>query len=267
MKVFLNNHIVAASDARLDISDRGLTLGDGLFETIAVRGGQAARLDAHLNWLGGGADVIGLTVPLSDNELAAAVEGVIAANAIVEGVLRLTLTRGPAPRGLLPIGSAQPTLLITGAAQDLKLGKPATAVIALGTRCNELSPLSGIKSTGFLDGILAAREVSTRGADEALLLNTKGDLAEATTANLFLVIDGAAVTPRTEDGALPGVMRADVIKELGAVERTLSPDDLANASEAFLTNALGIKPLVMVDGAPIGDGKPGPVTATAQKII
>lgn len=267
MKVFWGGQLVTASKARVDPADRGLTLGDGLVETIAVRDGRAARLHAHLIRLRDGADIIGLKVPLGDQELGAAFQDVIEANGIGEGVLRLTLTRGPAPRGLLPPAPAQPSLLITGVAQDLTMAKAATAVIATVTRRNEHSPLSGIKTIGFLDAIMAAREASTRGADEALLLNTAGNLAEATVANLFLVIDGGAVTPPVHDGALPGVMRAEVIKALAAAERTLKPADLAIASEAFLTNSLGIKPLVMVDGAPIGDGTPGPVTAKAQTII
>ena len=267
MKVFWGGQLVAASKARVDFVDRGLTLGDGLFETIAVRDGRAARLNAHLIRLRDGADIIGLNVPLGDQELSAALQDVIDANGISEGILRLTLTRGPAPRGLLPPVPAQPSLLITGAAQDEAMAKGVNAVIATVTRRNEHSPLSGIKTIGFLDEILAAREAALRGADEALLLNSSGNLAEATVANLFLVIDGGTVTPPVIDGALPGVMRAEVIKVLAAAERTLKPADLAIASEAFLTNSLGIKPLIMVDGAPIGDGKSGPVTAKAQKIV
>ena len=267
MKVFWGGQLVAASKARVDFVDRGLTLGDGLFETIAVRDGRAARLNAHLIRLRDGADIIGLNVPLGDQELSAALQDVIDANGISEGILRLTLTRGPAPRGLLPPVPAQPSLLITGAAQDETMAKGVNAVIATVTRRNEHSPLSGIKTIGFLDEILAAREAALRGADEALLLNSSGNLAEATVANLFLVIDGGTVTPPVIDGALPGVMRAEVIKVLAAAKRTLKPADLAIASEAFLTNSLGIKPLIMVDGAPIGDGKSGPVTAKAQKIV
>ena len=267
MKVFWGGQLVAASKARVDFVDRGLTLGDGLFETIAVRDGRAARLNAHLIRLRDGADIIGLNVPLGDQELSAALQDVIDANGISEGILRLTLTRGPAPRGLLPPVPVQPSLLITGTAQDETTAKGVNAVIATVTRRNEHSPLSSIKSIGFLDEILAAREAALRGADEALLLNSSGNLAEATVANLFLVIDGGTVTPPVIDGALPGVMRAEVIKVLAAAERTLKPADLAIASEAFLTNSLGIKPLIMVDGAPIGDGKSGPVTAKAQKIV
>ncbi|MCH7864657.1 MAG: aminotransferase class IV family protein [Proteobacteria bacterium] len=263
------------AEARIDPTDRGLTLGDGLFETIAVRGATPARLDAHLARLREGARVIGLDVPLSDPALADALSEVVEANHMVEGSLRLTLTRGPAPRGLAPVDPAAPSLLIMGWPGDLPgdlsgdstAPEPVTAIIATRTRRNEHSPLARIKSLNFLDGILAAREAAEKGADDALLLNTRGTLAEATAANLFLVIDGRAVTPPVDDGALPGVMRADVLRGLGAEENTLGPDDLAHASEAFLTNALGIRALVTVDGAPVGGGGPGPVTAEAQKIV
>ena len=267
MTVYLNSRLVADDEARIDPTDRGLTLGDGLFETIAVRGRRAARTDAHLARLGDGAEVIGLAIPLAGDELKAALQDVIEANAIDEGVLRLTLTRGPAPRGLWSPVPAQPTLLITGACQDLTSQEPVTAVIATTTRRNEHSPLSGIKSTSCLDGILAAREAAKRGANDALLLNGAGNLAEATAANLFVVIDSGAVTPPVDDGAMPGVMRADVFRVLSATERTLGPADLSSASEAFLTNSLGIRPLTAVDREPIGDGNPGPVTAEARKIV
>ena len=267
MLIHLNGALVSAADARVDPADRGLTLGDGLFETIAVRNRKAARTNAHLARLRDGARVLGLGVPYPDRELAGALADVIEANDITEGVLRLTLTRGPGPRGLLPTPPAAPSLLITGSAQALGPGEPATAVIATVTRVNEHSPLSGVKATSNLDNVLAAREAQERDADEALLLNAAGNLAEAATANLFLVMDNNLSTPPVVDGALPGVMRADVIGNLGAAERTLRPADLEAATEAFLTNSLSIRPLVAVDGIAIGDGKPGPVTAKAQKIV
>ncbi len=267
MRVHFNGRLMDATEARVDPTDRGLTLGDGLFETIAVRGAAPARLDAHLARLRDGARVIGLDVPASDQALADALSEVVEANHMVEGSLRLTLTRGPAPRGLVPAGPAAPSLLITGSPGDSTAPDPVTAVIATRTRRNEHSPLARIKSLNFLDGVVAAREAAEKGADDALLLNTRGTLAEATAANLFLVVDGRAVTPPVDDGALPGIMRADVIRDLGAAENTLGPADLAQASEAFLTNALGIRALIAVDGAPVGGGGPGPVTAEAQRIV
>jgi len=270
VKVFLNGRLVAAAGAALDIADRGFTLGDGLYETIAVKGGRPARVEAHLARLRRGTDVIGLSFVETDAALEAALGDVVTANAIEEGVLRLTLSRGPAPRGLLPPDRPAPTLLIVGRAQTLGGRPPAKAVVARETRRNELSPLSRIKTTNCLDAILALKEAAAKGADEALLLNTKGKLAEAAAANLFLVIGGRAVTPPVADGALPGVMRADVLKALGGGERTLEPRDIGEASEAFLTSSLGVRPLVAVDGAPVGtgagSGKPGPVCRESQAV-
>jgi branched-chain amino acid aminotransferase len=267
MMIYLGGQLVAAAEARVDPWDRGLTLGDGLFETIAVRAGRVARLEAHLSRLRDGGDVIGLKVPLGDSALAEAFSEVIEANGIGEGVLKLIVTRGPAPRGLLPPAPVQPTLLIAGISQELAPPEPATAVIATVTRRNEHSPLSRIKSLNALDNVLAAQEAARRNADEVLLLNGAGNLAEAAAANLFLVAGGIVITPPVHDGVLPGVMRADVIKALGVAERSLRPADLTKASEAFLTNSLGIRPLVSVDGVAIGDGQPGPVCKEAQKIV
>lgn len=267
MKVYLNDRLVDAATARIDPADRGLTLGDGLYETIAVRGRRPARVPAHLARLRRGARVVGLAVAEDDAALAAALADVARANGIDEGVLRLTLTRGPAPPGLAPPDAAEPTLLITGRAEKLSPAPTTTAIVATVTRRNALSPLSRIKTTNCLDAVLAHREALERGADDALLRNAAGDLAEATAANLFAVIAGALVTPPLADGALAGVMRADVIDGLGAEERSVSPVDLAGASEAFLTSSLRIRPLVAVDGKPIGSGRPGPVTARAQRLV
>ena len=258
MLIHLNGALVSAADARVDPADRGLTLGDGLFETIRARDGRPLRLAAHCARLRAGADVLDLPVPVSDEALGRALEETLKANAVTDGVLRLALTRGPGPRGLLPPPQPRPTLLIT-AATEASSPSPIRAVIATKTRRNEHSPLSRCKCINYLDNILARLEAAKRGADDALLLNTAGRLAGTTMANLFLVIDGVVVTPPVADGALPGVIRAEVLAAAGAEERSLKPEDLASASEAFITNCLGIRAVVSVDGAPIGDGRPGPV--------
>lgn len=259
MLIHLNGALVSAAEARVDPADRGLALGDGLFETIRVRDGRPLRLAAHCARLRAGADVLDLPVPVSDEALGRALEETLKANAVTDGVLRLTLTRGPGPRGLLPPPRPRPTLLITAAAGEASSPSPIRAVIATTTRRNEHSPLSRCKCINYLDNILARLEAAKRGAEDALLLNTAGRLAGTTMANLFLVIDGAVVTPPVADGALPGVMRGEVLAAAGAEERSLKPEDLARASEAFVTNCLSIRALVSVDGAPIGDGRPGAV--------
>ena len=261
--IHLNGRLLPAADARIDPADRGLTLGDGLFETIRARDGHALRLSRHLARLRAGATVLGLEVPTSDRDLDRCLTETLAANGLGDGVLRLTLTRGPAGRGLVPRSPTSPTLMITASGYDSP-GGPASAIIATVTRRNEHSPLAGCKCLNFLDNILARREAEKRGADEALLLNTAGRLAEASAANLFLVLGAELLTPPLDDGALPGVMRADVMERLGGRVCPLAPADLARASEAFLTNSLGIRPLTRVDGVPLGDGSPGPVTAEAK---
>ena len=261
--IHLNGRLLPAALARIDPADRGLTLGDGLFETLRARDGRLLRLSRHLGRLRAGAAVLGLDVPYSDQELGRHLAETLAANGLGDGALRLTLTRGPAGRGLAPPAGTTPTLMITASGYDADKA-PASAIIATVTRRNEHSPLAGCKCLNFLDNILARQEAEKRGADEALLLNTAGRLAEASAANLFAVIDGELLTPPLGDGALPGVMRADVMERLGGRESPLAPDDLSRASEAFLTNSLGIRPLTRVDGVSLGSGRPGPLTEEAM---
>ncbi|MDA0656989.1 MAG: aminotransferase class IV [Proteobacteria bacterium] len=263
MTSYVNGKLVDDQDAKIPVTDRGFTLGDGLFETMRVKAGRVRRLSAHLKRLRNGARIIKISLPWKDTALETALMDTIATNNLSEGVLRLTLSRGAAARGLLaPMKDTKPTLVIT--VGDLPALIPATAIIACSTRRNEFSPLSRCKSLNFLDSVIARQEAEAAGANEALLLNSKGRLAEATVSNLFLVLDDTTLTPPLSDGALPGIMRATVIKHMACAENFVFPDALHYASEAFLTNSLGIRPLLSVDGKTIGDGKPGTVTQRLQ---
>nr|WP_269152421.1 aminotransferase class IV [Xanthobacter oligotrophicus] len=224
--------------------DRGFTLGDGLFETLRVSDSAVLRLEAHLARLTAGAGVLGLPLPTLD--LAAALAATAAANALTEGVLRLTLSRGTGPRGVLPPAEPTPTLVITAAPLPAP-APPARLVIAQGTRRNDRSPLAQVKSLNYLDNILARQEAARRGADDALLLNTRERVAETSIANVFAVIGGDLVTPPLSEGVLPGIMRAAVLTE-GAGERPLTPEDLGRAEEIFITSALGIRSVAALDG-------------------
>ncbi|WP_029009652.1 aminotransferase class IV [Azospirillum halopraeferens] len=260
MTVWLNGRLMAAAEARIDPADRGFTLGDGLFETLRVAGGRVCHGDRHLARLSAGARVLDLPVPYGPDALAAAMAALIAARGLEDGVLRLTLSRGTGARGVPPPPDPHPTVLITAAPLPPP-GGPMRAVIATVTRRNEHSPLSRLKTLNYLDSVLARQEAARRGADEALLLNTAGRLAESSVANLFVVLEGRTVTPPVADGALPGIRRALLLERGHAEERSLTPDDLARAGEAFLANSLGLRPLVAVDGRPVGNGAPGPVWA------
>jgi len=249
MMVWLNVGLFDMGVARIDPADRGFTLGDGLFETIAVRGGNILRLEAHLARLKQGCDVLQLTYPTTD--FAATIEAVCTANNFTDAAIRLTLTRGCASRGLLPAATAQPTLLIS-AEGWAGSPPPARCVIATVTRRNEHSPLARIKSLNYLDNILARQEAAARGANEAILLNTAGRVAETTISNVFIVKQGRVLTPPVGDGALPGIMRAVVLHAYNGVEATLMIEDLATADGIFLTNSLGIRTVASIDGKATG---------------
>lgn len=260
MKVWLNGTIQEAEQAAIPASDRGFTLGDGLFETIKAVGGHALRLEAHWARLEAGARLLRLPLSLDRAGLENAIAAVLAANGLSDAALRLTISRGPGQRGLLPPDPCTPTVVLSAGPLPPALG-PARVVIAREVRRNAHSPLARIKALSYLDNILARLEAQERGADDALLLNTEGRLAESTIANLFVVLaDGTIVTPPISEGALPGVRRAALLAELGAEERPLPPEALDDAREAFLSNALSIRPLVTVDGRPIADGLPGDLT-------
>ncbi len=266
MKVWLNGGLTEAGVV-VRFDDRGFTLADGLFETLAVRDGEAIWVDAHLRRLRQGCETLALPLAYPNDILREGMAETVAANGIVQGTLRLTVTRGPASRGLLPPETATPTVLMAAETAPLAPPAPARLVIAGGTRRNERSVLSRIKSLNYLDGILALMEARRRGADDAMLLNTAGNLAEATASNLFAVVEGQVLTPPVADGALPGVMRAVVGEFLDADERTLPPDDLTGASEIFLTNSAGIRPVIALDGQSVGTGRPGPVWASLGGLV
>ena len=260
MTIWLNGRLLPAAEARIDPADRGFTLGDGLFETIRIKDGATRHLPRHLDRLAAGAALLRLPLPYDFPALSQAMAALIAATGTKDGVLRLTLSRGTGARGVLPPADARPTAMMT-AAPAAHMTAPAAAVIARGPRRNEHSPLSRLKSLNYLDSILARQEAAERGADEALLLNGAGRLAESSVANLFLSVGGRLLTPPVADGALPGIRRALILERHGAVEAPLTPDDLARADEAILTNSLGLRPLLSVDGGPVGDGSAGPVLA------
>jgi branched-chain amino acid aminotransferase len=258
MQVCLNGELMAAGAARIDPADRGFTLGDGVFETVHVRDRQPRRLAAHFARLRHGLAVLSLAVAWRDEQLADWIADTAAANHLSDAAVRLTISRGPAARGLALPANPSPTLVIT--AGPVPEPNPVSVVIAAATRRNEHSPLARIKSLNYLDNVLAKHEAAAKGVDDALLLNSRGELAGASAANVFALIDGGLTTPRVDDGALPGVARAEAITLARAEERELTPAMLSRASEVFLTNALGVRPVVSIDGRPVGDGEPGLIT-------
>ncbi len=246
MIVWLNGELLPADAARIYPSDRGLMLGDGVFETIRIQGRQPMHLAQHLARLRAGAAVLGIPVNWSYAALAQAILAVTEAAGLANAAARLTLTRGPASRGVLPAGEAHPTVLMTAGPLPAP-ASPGHAIIAASTRRNQASPLSRIKSLNYLDSIIARREAAGRAADDAILLDTRGHLAESTAANLFVVQGETILTPPLADGALPGITRARLLASGLAEERTLLPEGLSGASAAFLTNSLGLRALTRIE--------------------
>ncbi|HWQ27948.1 MAG TPA: aminotransferase class IV [Dehalococcoidia bacterium] len=259
--VYLNGEFLPADRAALAADDRGLLHGRGLFETFRARNGRVLALDRHFERLREGCALLEVPLTLALAELERAVTTLASRVDLGDARMRLTVTAGPE-------GGQPATLLTAGPSTgyDPSLYERGASAVTASVRRNETSPLSRVKSLNCLDNVLARREAVRQGADEALLLNTRGRLAEGALTNLFLLLDGALVTPPVEEGALPGVTRSVVLDLADAIgvrtrEAPLETSDLARADEAFLTNAVaGVLPLTRADGRPIGDGRPGPVT-------
>ncbi len=259
MKICINGIVIEEVAARVDPRDRGFTLSDGVFETIAVKRGKAPKLMAHLGRLRQGLAVLGLPLSAPDLTIANWIGELLSANALSDAAVRLTVSRGVGARGILPPENPTPTVIITTSPLPPP-AEPARVIVAQVTRRNEHSPTSRIKSLAYLDNVLARQEASAAGADDALMLNTAGTLACGSVGNVFALIDGSLLTPPVSDGALPGIARADVIALARAEERTITREMLDRASEVFLTNALGLRPVIAIDGKDVGDGAPGLIT-------
>ncbi len=246
--VWLNGVLLDAGVARIDPADRGFTLGDGVFETIRAAEGVPLHAERHFGRLRVGAATLEIALPFGDDVLFDAFCAVLRENGFfADAALRLTLSRGPAARGVLPVGVGTATVLVSAGPLPAAAG-PARVIVSQRTRRNELSPLARIKSLNYLDGVLARMEAAAAGADDALLLNTRGDLAEASAACVFLRVDGRWVTPRVADGALPGIARGR-LREAGVVlAARVGPDDLARCDAAFLANALGERRVAAIGG-------------------
>lgn len=251
--VWINGVLQPARQAALLPTERGFLLADGLFETMRVADRQVPHLDLHWDRLMQGCTVLGLLSP-DLTVVRQALAAVIHANGVVDGSVRLTWTRGTGPRGLMPSGSERPTLLITAnaSARHSAGGEPGVTPLRLmtctRTRRNEVSPLSRIKTLNYGDNLLARQEAAAAGADDAILLNCVGLVAETSVASLFVRLGGQWLTPRVEDGALPGIRRALALRRGLAVEAPITPTALQTADAMVLTNALSARPVTQYDG-------------------
>lgn len=237
----------------LFLSDRGLLLGDGLFETLLVVDGAPADWDAHMARLALGCAALDLPTP-RDEDVRAAAQAALNAAGLETGraALRITWTAGSGGRGLDRPEPCVPMLFATAARAPGALG-PAR-LMTVTTRRNAGSVASQHKTLSYLDNVLARREATRAGADEAVMLNTEGHVACAAAANLFWISEGRLTTPSLDCGVLAGITRKNVIARaadlgLAVAEVRLGPEVLAKAESIFITNSLtGLRPAMSLDG-------------------
>jgi branched-chain amino acid aminotransferase len=259
MQVWVGDRLWEEAESRISPFDHAILTGDGVFETLKVEGGVPFALRRHLDRLGRSAAGLFLDVPDADVVRTAVVQ-VIAANEVVDGVVRITLTGGPAPLGS-ERGPDGPTLIVaTGPPRGW--GPTAGVAVAPWPR-NERSPLAGLKTVSYAENVVALRWARERGAEEAMLANLAGRLCEGTGTNVFVGVSGRMLTPPLSAGCLAGVTR-ELLLELGvAEEEDLPVDALRRADEAFLTSSTrDVQPIASVDGTPLGTA-PGPMTTKA----
>ena len=270
LKVYLNGELVDKEDAKVSVFDHGLLYGDGVFEGLRSYGGKVFRLKEHLVRLWDSAKAICLEIPMSHDDLADAVNQTVKANGIEDGYIRLIVTRGVGTLGLDPNRCANPQVIIIADYIELyprEFYENGLEIITVSTIRNHPAALNPrIKSLNYLNNILAKIEGAQAGCIEALMLNHQGEVAECTGDNIFLVRNGAVLTPPIDAGILEGITR-DAVIELAQEanypvrEIHLSRHDVYVADECFLTgSAAEVVPVVTVDSRPIGDGKPGPIT-------
>ncbi|MDA1039237.1 MAG: branched-chain-amino-acid transaminase [Planctomycetota bacterium] len=269
--IFMNDRIVPEHEARVSVFDHGLLYGDGVFEGLRSYSGRVFRLDAHLDRLWASAKAICLTIPLSKEVVAQAVNDTLAANNLVDGYVRLIVTRGVGSLGLDPNRTRDPQVIViadTIALYPKEHYEKGLRIVTAATQRVQSAALSPrIKSLNYLNNIMAKLEGLQAGCVEALMLNHKGEVAECTGDNIFVVRGGRLLTPPPDAGILEGITRNAVMELAHAAgidcrEATLTRHDLYTADECFLTGtAAEVIPVVDIDGRLIGSGVPGPITA------
>ncbi len=269
--IFMNDRLVPEEEAKVSVFDHGLLYGDGVFEGLRSYSGRVFRLDAHLDRLWDSARAIALEIPLTKDAVAKAVNDTLAANKLVDGYVRLVVTRGAGSLGLDPNRTKNPQVIVIADTISLYprefYEKGLRIVTAATQRVHSAALSPRIKSLNYLNNIMAKLEGLQAGCVEALMLNHKGEVAECTGDNLFVVRSGSLLTPPPDAGILEGITRGAVMDLAHAAgiacgEATLTRYDLYTADECFLTGtAAEVIPVVEIDGRKVGSGTPGPITA------
>ena len=258
-----------AADAAVSVFDHGLLYGDGVFEGIRAYNGRVFKLERHIERLFESARAIRLRIPVPREDVEALVLETCRRNGIVDGYIRLLVTRGAGGLGLDPSACPRPDIIVIARA-GVTLYKRApnqgiTAVTSAFRRNAADATSPAIKSLNYLNNVLARIEATDRGADEAILLDRDGHVAEATADNVFIVTERAVVTPPTSTN-LRGITRETILQlaeglGIPTEERAFALFDLWSAREAFMCGTMAeVVPIASVDGRTIGSGTPGPTT-------
>ncbi len=270
MKVFLSDKLVDEKDAVVSVFDHGLLYGDGVFEGIRAYNGRVFLVDEHIDRLYDSAKAIALNIPMTKTEMSQAVVKTCKANEISDGYVRLVITRGKGTLGLNPYLCKKAEVIIIAATIQLypqELYDTGLKIVTAGTVRNHPEALNPrIKSLNYLNNVMAKIEAINAGCLESLMLNHKGEVAEASGDNVFAVKNGVLTTPLSSCGALEGLTRSKVMelaREAGyeVHEGVMARYDLYVADEVFLTGtAAEIISVVDIDKRSIGNGKPGKIT-------
>jgi len=263
MKIWLDGGLQDIESARVSVFDHGLTVGDGVFETVKATDGKTFALTRHLDRLTRSARGLGLPDPDLD-EVRRGCAAVLAANPMPLGRLRITYTGGHGPLGS-DRGEHGPTLVV--ALGESKRRPDSTAAVTVPWTRNERGALTGLKTTSYAENVVALARAHQHGASEALFANTVGQLCEGTGSNVFVVLDGEIHTPPVASGCLAGITRALTVEWTGAKETDLPLDVLERADEVFLTSSLrDVQAVHLVDERQL-PGVAGPVTAKAMRVF
>src|SRR5438552_12229215 len=269
--IYIDGKFFPETDAKISVFDHGLLYGDGIFEGIRFYNGRVFRLEEHLERLSDSARSICLEIPMSMNEMTEPLVETIQQKELRDGYIRLLVTRGIGNLGLNPAQCKRPSVIIiasTIALYSPEIYEKELTVLTCATRRTSPGALNpAVKSLNYLNNVMARIEANLAGADEALMLNDAGHVAECTADNIFVVKRGQIFTPPIAAGALRGITRLVVFEmaaELGIkiTEADITRHDVFIADECFLTGtAAEIIPVVKADGRLIGNGKPGPISA------
>ena len=277
MWIYLNDCFVRKEDARVSVFDHGFLYGDGVYETLRAYQGRIFLWERHVARLRRSCELIGLELPMHDEAWISIIAELLVRNGLQDAGLRLTVSRGEGELGIDPNLCPNPTIVVmakpvvTYTDKQLEQGK----ILHLSSvrRNPELAQSPQIKALSFLNNILAKQEAVRVGADDALMLNMEGYLAECTTSNIFFVKNKQLYTPAVDCGILKGITR-EVIMEL-ANERGVSVEEgqytmeqLLQADECFMTNTgIEIMPVSRIGDSQIGQGRRGPLTGELRKVF